>query len=64
MEHYDDYVMYPTGREISFQFEFRFFAYGKFAKFKPLLLLCFRNLSMIAYMIESQKIKIRLNSIP
>ena len=39
---------YPTGRKFSLEFNFHYFANGKFAKIK----FRFRNLLMIAYIIE------------
>ena len=49
--------VYPTGNKFSSVFEFRYFANGKFAKFKSRLSSFFRNHSMIAYIIETQKSK-------
>ena len=50
---------YHTGRKFSLEFKICYFAHGKSAKLKFRLFLYFRNLSIIAYIIEIQKTKIR-----
>ena len=46
--------IYHTGRKFSLEFKFRYFANGKFAQLKSTYYNIFRNLSIIAYMIEIQ----------
>ena len=60
--------MYPTGRKFSMGFKFCNFANGKIAKFRFACYFIFRNLSMIAHIIEIQKsifsnIKLNFNSV-
>ena len=45
----------PTGRKVSLEYQFHYFATDKFAKFKFRFYYISRNLSMIAYIIEIQK---------
>ena len=53
---------YPTGRKVSLEFIFRYFASGKFAKYKFRLLSDFRNLSMTAYTLYPESIHQQKNS--
>ena len=52
-------LKYPTGRKFSLKFKFCYFVKGKFIKFKSRLFfrIFFKNLSMVAYIIEIQKSK-------
>ena len=49
--------MFPTGRNFASEFKSSYVANGKFAKYEFRLLNILRNLSMMAYITESQKSK-------
>ena len=54
---YPSTTNYPTGRKFSLEFKLRYFATGKFANLNSTYYDIFMNLSMIAYIVETQNSK-------